>query len=99
MSEKRHTPLPWGIDLEINESGRSDAVGLVGGADGWTVADGWLNVATEEEGHANAEFIVRACNSHYELLEVVRKVAEHFADTDAPLGAAARAAIAKAEGK
>lgn len=31
-----------------------------------------------------------------ELLDLARRVAEHFADTDAPLGVSARAVIAKA---
>jgi hypothetical protein len=34
-----------------------------------------------------------------DLLQVAELVAAHFADTDAPLGAAARAAIAKAKGR
>jgi len=34
-----------------------------------------------------------------DLVEVARKVAEHFKDTDAPLGELARAALEKAEGR
>ena len=33
-----------------------------------------------------------------DLLALARRVADHFADTDSPLGAEARAAIAKATG-
>lgn len=47
----------------------------------------WLATYEELEGVRDA------------LLDVAWRVAEHFADTDAPLGAAARAAIAKAEGR
>jgi hypothetical protein len=45
---------------------------------------------------ADAAFIVRAVNAHEALVELARRVAEHFAHTDAPLGIAARDALAKA---
>lgn len=44
---------------------------------------------------ANARLIAAAPD----LYEVAKLVAQHFSDTDAPLGAAARAALAKAEGR
>jgi hypothetical protein len=31
----------------------------------------------DESAEANAEFIVRACNSHYELLEALKEAEEH----------------------
>jgi hypothetical protein len=45
---------------------------------------------------ANSAHIVLAVNAHDELVELARRVAEHFADTNAPLGIAARDALAKA---
>jgi len=45
--------------------------------------------------HANAHLIAAAP----ELYALALQVAEHFENTDAPLGAAARAALAKAEGR
>ena len=44
------------------------------------------------ERDANAYLLAAA----KDLLEVARRIAEHFKDTDAPLGIAARAALAKA---
>lgn len=44
---------------------------------------------------ANARLICAAPD----LLNLARRVAEHFADTDAPLGSAARDALAKATGE
>lgn len=54
---------------------------------------------------ANAEFIVRACNSHYELLEALKELVEfkHFPMSKNPQYGMAleigKAAIAKAEAK
>lgn len=46
----------------------------------------------------NAALIVRAVNAHAALVELAERVAEHFANTDAPLGIAARAALKLARG-
>jgi hypothetical protein len=61
------------------------------------IADGWPKVIAAP--HTPNGRLVRRDGDPSELLAIVRRVAEHFADTDAPLGAAARAAIAKAEGR
>lgn len=53
------------------------------------------STARQSEIEANARLIAAAP----ELLAVVCAVAEFFKDTNAPLGAAARRAIAKAEGQ
>lgn len=69
----KHTPTPWEIvwerDTDHNPPKRAESVGPVE-ADhnhwsGWTVCD-----------EADAEFIVRACNSHDDLLAVLERVAE-----------------------
>lgn len=50
------------------------------------------NSGKKDERIANAAFIVRACNSHYELLAELKKAVEYLPDCDAAL-----AVIAKAE--
>lgn len=50
---------------------------------------------SDEVSRANA-YLIAAAPTMYAVLQ---RVAEHFADTDAPLGAAARAALVKAEGR
>lgn len=58
-----HTPLPWEREL----GGKRGA--WIQGTDG-----NWSALScgqTDAEASANAEFIVRACNSHYELLEAL----------------------------
>ena len=50
MTDRKHAELPWRIIKNSNES-------WIGGEDG-----GLVNHIS----HDNAEFIVRACNSHYE---------------------------------
>lgn len=47
--------------------------------------------------HRERELRLRLATT--DMLIVLRMVAEHFKDTDAPLGELARAAIAKAEGR
>ena len=51
-----------------------------------------LSLATLEDMRANARLIAEAP----ELLDFARRVATHFADTDSPLGMAARDVIARA---
>lgn len=62
-----HTPGPWHIDRMA--AGPSFYVIDEAGEDIARVRGG------DDRSHPNAEFIVRACNSHEELLEVVRMVA------------------------
>lgn len=61
----QHTPLPWANDCFVVKSLANGAVGIYGGivichTGGWDVRNG-------RDAEANAEFIVRACNSHYQL--------------------------------
>jgi hypothetical protein len=99
MAESRHTPGPWRVN-----SGHGEL---------WieSVKHGRVICAfekhrtgqyTEQDG-ANAEFIVRACNAHDELLAACEALISQY---DAPGGPAlteqveaVRAAIAKARGE
>lgn len=87
----KHTPRPWTLVPE--------GIGTILGPDGKRLAltDAW-NVGTHytpTTNHANACLIAAAPD----LLALAHAIAEHFADTDAPLGRMARSAIAKAEGE
>ncbi len=81
-------PGPWVVEPITENVGYRYSVGC---KHGWWVAA----IANHEDAEANARLIAAAP----ELLEVVKAVAAHFADTDAPLFVAARAAVAKAEGR
>lgn len=114
MSEQKHSPLPWrvgkadGQELSIDAPTGDPTLGYAK----W---DGLAAVygcdADPESGRlvmrANAEFIVRACNSHDELLAALKGLHDDIAEYarinnlggfDNHWMKAARAAIAKAEG-
>lgn len=84
MSEMKHTPLPWEVcnGIDIYPVGDIAARHYVADCDpdGACLADMALDVgehphtdSTYEMKKANAEFIVRACNSHYDLLDAVQR--------------------------
>jgi len=86
-----HTPTPWKIDSsdsQFHPAIRSEN------------EDHIATVACEDaEGRANAEFLVRACNVHEELLEALQNWFECADEHDIPCRCGrdrARAAIAKA---
>ncbi len=64
-NEQKHTELPWnfyeGAEYYLINSGNITRI---------CVADIKREFANAE---ANAQFIVKACNSHYELLEALKK--------------------------
>ena len=95
-----HTPTPWLIDKFGN-------VKMIGGRKNILVQGFGLN--SEKESVSNSTFIVRACNSHDELLEACKWALDIF-DNDSHSGnkffngensaiARLKLAIAKAEGK
>lgn len=92
-----HTPGPW----TVREQGDANSYALLTANGHWLISflqNGELMTATQR---ANAEFIVRACNAHDELLSALQEMlatvagqydsARHCRAVDA-----ARAAIAKA---
>lgn len=106
-----HTPLPWRLGSTKKDGmafSREIETSLMGHCTvGHTVAPS-SSEAMIERAEANAAFIVRACNSHYELLEALKQVMgwignwhPNFADDEEWLTVAApqiKAAIGKAEG-
>jgi hypothetical protein len=92
MAIAQHTPLPWHKDIH----------GHIGDSKGTNIASTWTtpddNCPEGRPATANAAFIVRACNAHYDLLEALKAVVK-IADRKTKEFDDARAAIAKAEGK
>ena len=69
-----HTPLPWHIGQGNGEGSIFSKEGRMRLENGGTTLYPICNIIDfNGEQQANAEFIVRACNSHYELLEACEK--------------------------
>jgi hypothetical protein len=110
----KHTATPWKL-LRHYDNKRSESIEnrhTVKDDNGMNIARIWEptgSVYTQAQQEANAAFIVTACNSHDELLEIVNKLAttnsndfksesEHWKFI-AMLRIEARVAIAKAKGE
>ena len=68
-----HTPTPWSVRASRNDEG----YGLLICDEDQTILAGmdtWLGPTPEAEMEANAQFIVRACNSHAALVEAVERL-------------------------
>lgn len=75
---EQHSPLPWGWDGH-------NVTGLDGGVipvEGIAQPHGW---PPDAQGIANAEFIVRACNSHEALVEALRAIVSAYDSSPSPL--------------
>ena len=85
----KHTPGPWKIVRE-GSSEPSPAIILAK----------YLRVIVDHgEDFGDPSHDARLIAAAPDLLALAVSVAEHFTDTDAPLGIQARTAIARAEGK
>lgn len=105
MTEVKHTPRPWKL-------GKNDGniVQHIYDADGtWIAYTRSPDAMPCEVTTANADFIVRACNSHYELVEALALAADRLELSAKRLGGSyeketemyvleARASVAKAKG-
>lgn len=77
MSEPKHTPGPWKAD-KCKVCPERGAV-FVEGPEGWAEQPVCSTYETDiETDEANAAFIVRACNSHYDLLAVAQLALTKF---------------------
>lgn len=107
MKKTKHTPLPWGIHhgddysaiLNTPESSTSEFIANIYSDDiGYTYEDDVVNR------QANADFILKACNSHYELIEALNAIVRTQADSDSEsvlayeLAEIAEKALKKAKG-
>ena len=107
MSKAKHTPLPWKLwpaaKGDDGGSGRpmiTDESGAAGVAQ-FIQRIREYDRLYPKEAAANAEFVVRACNAHYDLLAACKamvRTGKAPADIDAAYDLM-RAAIAKAEGR
>lgn len=119
LDNTRHTPLPWQaqepdevdvfvpiIGVRLGDDGEplhTPTNGLVCGA---TLFPTEIDAEDYERARANAAFIVRAVNSHYDLLAALEKIEkapawgapERWETTPAEVRQIARAAILKATG-
>lgn len=83
---KTHTALPWAQSHRRKRTGMYST--QVYCADGETIAEiDWYprpagNGAVSTYREANAAFIVRACNNHYQLLSALREAIEELWDRD-----------------
>lgn len=89
MTNPTHTSLPWRIDA---------VYGVKSDADTELLASTYCE-PNPQRNKANAEFIVKACNSHYELLEACKAVLVSIQGADDQLERIVKQAIAKTEGK
>jgi len=70
---KKHTPLPWKFDVKANMlSGKCEMVVF------HEFDHGFESVATIRKDEKDAEFIIRACNMHYELLEALKELVGEY---------------------
>lgn len=104
----KHTELPWSFDKSEFRKFKIDGATHSGIA---TVHNGWQDTEEMSKGlsgneiRSNAEFIVKACNNHYQLLDALKKIrdvdgnipTEHAAALFASLNRTAREAIKAAE--
>jgi hypothetical protein len=80
MSNTKHTPTPWRliegnlIKQDYRPIGLDDSSGVLIGSVCGHPSSGFY--PTEEEGAANAAFIVRACNSHEQLVNGLKNALE-----------------------
>lgn len=110
-----HTPLPWEVETPSHNdypyalkaiNGDNHKKGAVGTR---ILRWGAFMLPSSDEAKANAAFIVRACNSHYDLVEALEALFNSYkelADSgdagfwsleDQPVGKQALAALAKAK--
>jgi hypothetical protein len=90
MTDEKHTPLPWEA-----EEGAARGAWIMGANGEWgALACG----ETDNSAVENTKFIVRAVNSHYELLEAL-KDARFALYGNGPGNPKIDAAIWKAEGR
>jgi len=72
MSNQKHTATPWRMGGKM---GAPEDRFVVFGENGWAIAkilEAGNDAEWQAEVEANAKFIVRACNSHDELLTVAK---------------------------
>jgi len=104
--QPKHTPAPYAVG---DKSKNQDAAMVYSDTNDGAIYDG-VRVAdcntsmflSKEQSEISAEFIVRACNSHYELLEALRLADAALSGSNMNMNVVqkkVRAAITKAMGE
>ena len=71
MTNQKHTALPWKVQEQKFEIESEDSTNFETTYSVSPTIDKLADCYGLAEQKANAEFIVKACNSHYELLEAL----------------------------
>jgi len=80
----KHTPLPWFIAKPKLAGPKAENDRLIHTTEGKHIAEVFQYQSHQDQdgpAEANAEFIIRACNSYYDLVEVCKEIFnafEHF---------------------
>lgn len=81
----KHRKLPWYVmNDEYKEGCFYIASSIDAELEDIEICSVW-NKWTEDQGKANAEFIVKACNAHYELLDICEHIFDSVVQGDAVL--------------
>ena len=96
----KHTPTPWTDSMGMAQRPVVTAVTHTADIAAMSLSGG----KSLDEAYANAAFIVRACNAHYDLVEALEAtipaMGTDISDVDiVGVFAKARAALAKAKGE
>lgn len=74
-----HTPLPWKHTQLVNLGDLVETeVNYITDQDDYVIADTDASFIDQTLNIANAEFIARACNNHYGLIEVLKEGCRAF---------------------
>lgn len=100
-----HTPTPWHIGHDSRGLALVEGTEEANNGTALFIASDWghrnkkgISAFGEEKARANFNFMLLACNSHYELLEALKAVDDAPSKLNARLRYIVKAAIAKAEG-
>lgn len=88
-----HEDLPW----EVSKAACNIILSFRDGKQHSFVAKCYGFSGVDEHGEANAAFIVRACNAHYQMLEALKVLRQHLALFCGPEDAVAKASFDKAD--
>ena len=77
MTKQTHSPLPWKLDLDNEGNGSFHEWYDITDTHGYILGRVPLSRFQENRTlqEANAAFIVRACNSYYEMREFIKEIA------------------------
>ena len=96
MTERKHSPLPWGVDCNDYDSSIIKSIGPLS-SDNYA-GSSWLCFEGDQD--ENVAFILRAVNTHYELVEALELSYDLLDDLDfAEEREQIKQALAKAKGE